>query len=293
MKISVVIRTYNEERYIGELLDGVSNQIIQNDVEIVVIDSGSTDRTLEIASSKGAAITHIEKERFSFGRSLNEGSDYSSGDLLVYVSGHCVPKNNQWLAELIKPLQSGRADYVYGRQEGRDSTKFSEYQIFNKYFPDSVKTTNPSFFANNANAAVSRKVWKKYKFNELITGLEDMELAQRLIKDGGRVEYRPNASVYHIHDEHWRQTWRRYEREACAFQRFAPEIHLTQGSALKYFLLAVYNDFRLALENKCFLQEFCSILIFRFAQYSGGYFGGRRSRLLSSKQRTRYYYPRG
>ena len=125
MKISVVIRTLNEEKYLEELLLKIRSQEISNlEMEIVIIDSGSTDRTIEIAKKYQCRITYITKEEFTFGRSLNLGSEYATGDILIYISGHCIPINNKWLIKLIDPIINHNAGYVYGGQLGRD------YKVF-------------------------------------------------------------------------------------------------------------------------------------------------------------------
>ena len=70
MNCSIVIRAYNEEKHIGRLLEGIRHQTLK-DVEIILVDSGSTDSTITIAESFDARIIHIRSEEFTFGRSLN------------------------------------------------------------------------------------------------------------------------------------------------------------------------------------------------------------------------------
>ena len=108
-----------------------------------------------------------------------------------------MPVNNNWLINLIKPLTDNVAGYSYGGQSGRDTTKYSEYKIFEKYFPSKSKIPQVGFFCNNANSALLRSVWQEYKFNEEITGLEDMELAKRYCEEGGSVAYVSEASVFY------------------------------------------------------------------------------------------------
>ena len=62
------------------------------------------------------------------------------------------------------------------------------------------------FFCNNANAAIDKNIWKKYKFNEDLTGLEDMELAKRFNQDKGCIKYVSESCVFHIHNESSKQT---------------------------------------------------------------------------------------
>jgi rhamnosyltransferase len=292
MLVSVVIRTLNEEKHLDELLESISVQ--KSDiftVESVVVDSGSTDQTLAIAKAHSARITYIDKEQFSFGRSLNIGCDYANGEILVFVSGHCIPENESWLHELCLPIHQGSVKYTYGRQVGRDTTKFSEQQVFDKYFPVYSMVPQTGYFCNNANAAVLKTCWEQYHFDEELTGLEDMFLAKKMVSDGGRVGYVSSAPVYHIHDETWAQVERRYEREAIALQKINPEIHMTFMDFLRCFTSSCLSDFGVALQEKIFFREFTDIVLFRFLQYWGGYKGNHIHRKMSSQAKRKYFYP--
>ncbi|MEX0796835.1 MAG: glycosyltransferase family A protein, partial [Acidimicrobiia bacterium] len=97
---SIVIRCYNEAEHIGKLLSELKRQSF-SDFEIVVVDSGSDDGTLEILQSEDVALEHIRKENFSFGRSLNIGCRAATGEFLVFISAHCYPEHENWLANLI------------------------------------------------------------------------------------------------------------------------------------------------------------------------------------------------
>ncbi len=293
MLVSIVIRAFNEERYIGELLTAISNQLLKgHDLEIVIVDSGSTDKTLEISREHGCRITHIEKQEFTFGRSLNIGCKFAAGDLLVFVSGHCIPASEDWLENLIAPLVDNRAGYSYGRQIGRDSTKFSEQSLFTKYFPNYSKIPQEGFYCNNANAAVRKDLWERFKFDESLTGLEDMYFSKALVADGGEVAYIANAPVFHIHDETWYQVKIRYEREAYALQKIIPGVHLTVIDIIRYFFSGVFADMKLAFRKKVFFREFVGILLFRLMQYWGAYLGNHEHRKLSRSAKYRYFYPK-
>ena len=134
--ISIIIRTLNEERYLPELLTSIQGQRSTFSHEVVLIDSGSTDNTLEIAEQFGCRILHISREEFSFGRSLNRACEAARGAYFVLISGHCIPCNQHWLQNLVQPLAEGLAQYCYGRQVGSPQTYWSECQIFAKYFPE-------------------------------------------------------------------------------------------------------------------------------------------------------------
>ena len=289
---SVVIRTYNEARHLPRLLAAIDEQQAGDArVEVVIVDSGSTDDTLRIARRHGCRITHIRQEDFSFGRSLNVGCAFATGEVLAFVSGHCIPASPRWLAALIAPLLDGTAHYAYGRQIGAETTKFSETQLLAKYFPEHSLLPQEGFFCNNANAAITRHAWAHYRFNESLTGLEDMDLAKKLVDDGGHIAYVADAPVHHIHDETWAQVRHRYEREAIAMQKIVPSMHVNAVDCARFFLSGVLFDFSNALSKRAFVRNAGSIVAFRAMQYLGTYRGNRPHRKLSRRMKLRYYYP--
>lgn len=291
--VSIVIRTLNEGQHLGELLSSISRLHLEAGIEAetVIIDSGSTDQTLAIASEYGCRVTTISKEEFTFGRSLNRGSDFARGEVLVYISGHCVPSDSNWLSKLISPLLQGDISYSYGRQQGRDTTKYSENKLFEKYYPKESKIPQTDFFCNNANAALRRAVWEQNKFDEEVTGLEDMDLGKRLLEQGGRLAYVADAVVFHIHNETWLQTKRRYEREAIALQKIMPDVHVSLLDSIRYLVASVVSDFTSAFAEGCFMKESLGIVRFRSAQYWGAYRGNHEHRKLSRRRKENYYYP--
>jgi rhamnosyltransferase len=290
--VSVIIRTLNEEKHLEELLLAIYSQdTAVYDIETVIIDSGSTDNTLEIATKYGCRITFIKKEDFTFGRSLNEGCEFSKGSYLVLISGHCIPCDKYWITNLVRPLEK-QCSYTYGRQLGRDTTKFSERQLFHKYFPNESNVPQIGFFCNNANASIRRDVWQKLKFNEELTGCEDMYLGKALVEGGGKIGYVSEASVYHIHDETWAKVKNRYEREAIALQQIMPQVHVTWLDMIQYIGVGIVKDLKAAFLQTSLMKEFKSILLFRIAQYYGAYSGNHIHRKLSHQMKMKYFYPR-
>lgn len=293
MLASIVIRTLNEAKYLGELLQSIAVQETPDDwgVEVVVVDSGSTDSTLSIARKYKCKVVHIRKRDFTFGRSLNLGCDTARGDVLVMISGHCVPKDRSWLQSLVAPIVSGDVGYTYGRQVGRDTTKFSERRVFRKYFPDHSMIPQEGYFTNNANAAVSRSVYEEFKFDEILTGLEDMHLAKKLVDSGGAVGYVATAEVYHIHDESWAQVRRRYEREAIALESIMPEARISFKDFISCYFRSIAKDSYWAIRERVFLRNIVSIVLFRFNQFFGSYTGTKLAADLARVRSKNYFYP--
>ena len=289
---SIVIRTLNEAEYLDDLLQMISRQETAGlGHEVVLIDSGSTDGTLEIARRYGCHITTISKQEFSFGRSLNRGCDFAGGDILVFISGHCVPVNVYWLQNLCQPIIDGQVDYSYGGQVGDDDSNFSERRIFAKYFPESSRIPQEGFFCNNANSAISRAAWARYRFDEDLTGLEDMALAKQLVQDGGKIGYIAEAPVFHHHRESWAQVARRFEREAIALQAIMPEVHLSRWDVLRYIASSVAMDYKSAALHGKLSCNLWPILRYRIAQYTGSYKGNNDHRKVSQRRKERFFYP--
>jgi glycosyltransferase involved in cell wall biosynthesis len=292
MLASIVIRTLNEEKHLGELLSAIGRQMTDDlDHEVILVDSGSEDRTLEIAVDHGCKILHITREEFSFGRALNMGCEGASGDFLVIISGHCIPTDEYWLQKLCKPLMEDEATYSYGRQIGASSSRYSERRIFAKYYPEESKIPQEGFFCNNANSAIKRASWGKQKFDEDLTGLEDMELAQRLVTNGDKIAYVAEASVYHLHEETWGQVKRRFEREAIALQKIMPQVHIHIQDLIRYIASSIWLDWKGALSDKVFLTKAIEIVQYRFLQYWGSFVGNHDHRKLSHAQKEAYFYP--
>lgn len=293
MHLSVVIRTLNEARHLPDLLKSISEQELgAHTCEVVLVDSGSTDGTVHIAESHHCTIVRISKADFSFGRSLNVGCAAAAGDALVFVSGHCIPYDRHWLVRLVEPLQQPGIALSYGRQIGGETTHFSERQIFAKYFPLESRIPQDGFYCNNANSALLRSDWEALKFDEELTGLEDMHIAKALTQRGRRIAYVANATVHHLHDESWRQVKRRFEREAIALQRIMPEVHLGAIDILRYAVSAILLDWGAALQEKRLSRVFSDIVLYRLCQFWGAYRGNQVHRQLSRATKERYYYPR-
>lgn len=291
-KVSVVIRTLNEAQYLSELLEGISSQETEGmECEVVLVDSGSTDKTLSIAEHYGCRILHIKRKDFSFGRSLNMGCEAATGSILVITSGHCVPADRHWLQTLCAPLLQGTAQYSYGKQLGGSNSHFSEHRVFEKYFPACSQVPQPGYYCNNANSALLKSAWVRYRFNEELTGLEDMELAQRLCKDGGLVGYVAEARVYHHHSESWAQVRLRFEREAIALQQIMPNVHITLLDALRYIASSIWKDCRHAYKEGVLTRKAKEVIHYRYYQYVGSYRGNHEHRKLSRSERDKYFYP--
>jgi rhamnosyltransferase len=289
---SVVIRCYNEEHHIGRLLTGLLKQT-HAPQQIVIVDSGSTDATLSIASRFPVEVHSIEPDRFSFGRSLNIGCRAATGDVILIVSAHVYPIYDSWLIELTRPFTDPLVALAYGRQVGDDRTKYSERQIMARWFPMTSEADQDHPFCNNANAAIRRRVWEAQPYDEELTGLEDLDWAKRARDSGHRLAYVASAPVVHAHDESWSQLINRYRREAIAHRRIYSEHRMGAVDAARLAAGNILSDYVHAARDGVLVSNLGSIPAFRIAQFWGTYRGFRQVGAASSDLRRRFYYPHG
>jgi len=291
MNCSIVIRAYNEEKHISRLLEGIQHQTA-NDVEVILVDSGSSDSTVSIAESFGAKIVHIPAQEFTFGRSLNLGIQAALSEFIVIASAHVYPVYPDWLATLLHPFEDHEVALVYGKQRAPESAKFSEQQIFHQWYPDISRPRQETAFCNNANSAIRRSLWEKNPYDDTLTGLEDLAWAKWAKEQGYDIAYVAEAEVIHVHNETPRGVFNRYRREAMAFKQIYPESHFSVYDFLRLTIMNILSDLRQAAREGVLWKTIASIFWFRFMQFYGTCMGYRESGLLTPQLRETFYYAR-
>jgi glycosyltransferase involved in cell wall biosynthesis len=288
-KVSVVIRCHNEERHIGQLLTGIAQQT-ERDVEIVVVDSGSTDGTLDVVAQHPARVVRLDPADFSFGRALNRGCEAASGELLVFASAHVYPLYTDWLARLIEPFADPMVALTYGKQRGDARTRYSERRVFERWFPEGAAAEQAHPFCNNANAAVRRAAWMALPYDESLTGLEDLDWARRAQLLGWKVVYVPDATVAHVHEETPARIFNRYKREAIALGRIYPAERFGLSEAGRLLVSNVLSDWYAAWRERVLLRNLSDIVLFRTMQFCGTYRGFAQRGPVSDTLKRRFYY---
>lgn len=289
-KCSIVIRSYNEEKHIGRLLTGILEQSIE-DFEIILVDSGSTDATVAIASHFPVRILGIKPEDFTFGYSLNKGCSAANGEYIVISSAHVYPVYKDWLEKLLLPFSDPQIALVYGKQRGNLHTKFSEQQIFKVWFPGESVTRQSHPFCNNANAAIRRTLWQEHPYNETLPALEDLEWATWAMNNGYHVAYSHEAEIIHVHNETPGDIYNRYRREAMAMKRIRPYEKFHWWDFIRLFISNVASDCWFALKESNILKEIWGIFWFRWMQFWGTYRGFALAGPLTSQLKRTFYYP--
>ena len=200
-KVSIIIRTKNEERWISPCLEAIHTQKYK-DFEVIIVDNDSTDRTV-IKAKKYPIKKIINITNYLPGKALNLGIENAEGKYIVCLSAHCIPTNSKWLATLVSAIEEEK-DYagVYGRQEPMTfSTPADKRDMLIVFGLDRKVQIKDSFF-HNANSIFHRKLWEEVQFDNDITNIEDRLWANEMIQKGYKLLYEPEASTFHYHGIH-------------------------------------------------------------------------------------------
>lgn len=219
------------------------------------------------------------------------GCARATGDVLVFVSAHVYPTHDTWLERLVAPFDDDHVALSYGRQRGAETSKFSEHQIFAKWFPNRSASPQRGYFCNNANCAVRRSDWENQPYDETLTGLEDLDWAKRVQAKGRWLVYSADATIIHVHDESWDQVANRYRREALAIRQIDEHARFTVVDFVRLLVLNVSSDWLAAARQGKLLREAKPILLFRYFQLRGTWRGHSGPPDISAELRQRLYFP--
>ena len=217
-KASVVVLTLNAGPGFAETLDGVFAQKVGSDFEVIVLDSGSTDGTRELARARGAAVHGVPASDFDHGATRDRGLSLAAGQYVALLVQDAVPLDDRWLAAMIEdleddPLVAG----VYGRQVPRpDGGPLARVLVTNaptagherreQYAggPVRYRTLPPAerralALFDNVSSCLRRSVWEEIPFGRTGFG-EDLRWGERAIARGHKLVYEPRSAVVHSHE---------------------------------------------------------------------------------------------
>src|SRR5215217_5587666 len=214
---TVAIPVYNGARYLDEVLTAVRGQVVDREVELLVMDSGSTDGSLEIAERHGARIHRIEKAEFSHGGTRNRMMELAEGEHVAFITQDATPAHDGWLAALLAGFAvADDVALVFGPHEarpdashmikcemerhfatfgdggidvqrlGRTATEITRYRRFPGRWT----------FFSDVNGCVAKWAWRTVPYRE-VPYAEDQLLGREMIEAGYAKVFHPDAVVVH------------------------------------------------------------------------------------------------
>ena len=230
--VTVAIPVLNGARYLDEVLDAVRAQDVDREVEILIVDSGSTDGSLEIARRHGAVVHEIDASEFSHGGTRNRMMAMARGEHVAFLTQDATPADERWLGALLEGFeQADDVAAVFGPHEARPDASHMIKSEMERHFASwgdggraiDVQRLDRSpeglaayrdfpgqlTFLSDVNCAVARWAWERVPYRE-VPYAEDQLLGRELIEAGFAKVFHPEARVLHSHDYPPLAFFRRY-----------------------------------------------------------------------------------
>jgi rhamnosyltransferase len=231
MKVTIVMRSRNNVDIIDKTLKGVFKQSFQ-DFEMINFDNASTDGTIEKIRQFNTRIISIPEGSYIPGRVLNMAVDKCDSEIVVFLNSDCVPLNEHWLENLVKPFEDSSVGALFSRQiPGKDALPIIKVDT-EKAFGDGEIHKKWEHFFSMASSAIRKNVWVNDHFDEEMLISEDMEWSYRIKRKGYKVVYAKDSMVEHYHKYSIKQLYHRHFKEGFD----SVKVFTVSGSKLNLFI---------------------------------------------------------
>lgn len=278
--VTVIIPTLNAEEQVSNLLNSLKQQSFPPR-EIIVIDSESSDKTLELAKNQGAKVISINRKDFDHGGSRNLAAQKAEGEYILFLTQDAYPYDNTTIEHLISAFEEEEGIVaVYGRQIAYPNSSEREKLIRQFNYPAESKTKSSkeiellgikSYFFSDVCAMYDKvHFFKLNGFETPIATNEDMLMAARIIADGKKIRYVADAKVYHSHDSKLREIFSRNYLIGQFLAKYKTDF--TNGNANREGLKMVKQVSK-QLVGKGLIGECCMFWVECFVKLLGNYLG--------------------
>lgn len=221
--ITIALLTRDAGPLFERVLAGIAGQSIDQPVELLAVDSGSTDGTLERLHEFGARVIGIQPSQFDFGLSRDLAYQHARGGIVVNLSQDAVPAHERWLENLIAPLGQPAIAVSCGASlpdPDRDHRQFAWERNGWFYFTREMQKFRRAHGrgVSFANSAVRRAVWERLRFDAQPLG-EDFQFQRKVQREGLSVAFPQGAETLHHHDYDLRGLWGRCRNEGLALKQ--------------------------------------------------------------------------
>ncbi len=217
--VSVVVRARDEARALGRTLDALGGQDVPS--EVIVVDSGSRDHTVEIAAQRGAGVLHSEAAPFSFGAALNQGAAAARAPVVVALSAHAVAPDRGWLGRVLATMADPAVACCCGERRGPDGRLLAGALRQDA----ALLAARPYWGYSNGAGAFRAELWRRRGFREDLPGSEDREWSRWALAGGMLCVVDPALVVDHDHSrDPLPACFRRYAREHRGFAMYLPDL---------------------------------------------------------------------
>jgi rhamnosyltransferase len=279
LKVSVVIPTKNAGPILSNVLDMVTQQEGPWAYEVLVVDSGSLDKTVEIVKSfPSVRLIEIDPKDFGHGKTRNFAISHTAGEFIAMITQDALPRDIHWLKNFVSYIdQDELIAGVFGRHiaypDASPFTRIELEQHFSGFLAEPIVSLNdPSryaidesyrqflyFFSDN-NALLRRSVWQKIPYPE-IDFAEDQAWARLIIEAGYLKAYAHDAVVYHSHNYGFIERLQRGFDESYALKRiFSYQRGFGLSALIRGFFGITLRDLKLTLKLGLLKTDFFHVV---------------------------------
>lgn len=274
MKISLIIPTLNAEEYLPDLIETIKKQTMIPD-EIIIIDSESTDKTVEIATEAGYKILNVERKNFDHGGTRNEAVKNATGDIVMFLSQDALPVNKHYVRNLVMSFRTPDVVMVSARQLPKKNAKPDEAltrwfnypaQSFVRDKGDIEKLGIKAYFFSDVCSAYRKDFFEEIGgFEAPILTNEDMLMAARALAKDKKIGYCAEAKVFHSHNYTLKQQYKRNFDIAAFMKMYEDEIQGagTTGEGIRmvlYIEKELLKNFRIIPAIHCIFDSAAKFL---------------------------------
>lgn len=214
--VSIIMRSYNEGWALKDTLPAVQTQEFKH-WELIVIDSGSTDGSVELIRAAGPRhFIQIKKEEYNPSRVMNHGMQLARSGFGIFLNADATPQSNQWLQPLVNGLQDPQVAAVFSKQIPRPDCQAVFACDYDRCFGPDRETAQWDHFFSMVSSGLRKDIWSKRGFLEKMQYSEDDEYTRWCRAQGYKIVYREDSVVMHSHNYTPAQAYKRIFGEARA-----------------------------------------------------------------------------
>lgn len=192
---SVIVRAKDKVGTIEATLRALREQTVP--LEIIVVDSGSTDGTLEVARSYADLVVEIPAAEFSYGGTLNLGASHASAPFHFAVSAHSLPTDESWAERHLRHYVNPRVAATNGLHHDIHGHAAADHTVYVQTVAD-IESSPEWGFSNHA-SCWRAEVWQRFPFNETLKASEDKEWSWRVLRAGYDIVYDSDITIPSVH----------------------------------------------------------------------------------------------